>query len=96
MPKNFRSYKLKILSTINYKEKKIIIIGFVIIKFIYTLSYYRVFKCLYENYSFNMLVIRSDYEISLDNAIKKCEFFSKILIQLFHFVQAICEKYQKI
>ena len=88
-----------IIATIDYKEKKTLLIGFILIKFLDSISYYRVFKYLYENYGFNPLVIHTDYEISLAKAIKHCEFFSKDLIHLrcmFHFVQAIRRKCQQI
>ena len=88
-----------IIATIDYKEKKTLLIGFILIKFLDSISYYRVFKYLYENYGFNPLVIHTDYEISLAKAIKHCEFFSKDLIHLrcmFHFVQAIRKKCQQI
>ena len=39
-----------IIATIDYKEKKTLLIGFILIKFLDSISYYRVFKYLYENY----------------------------------------------
>ena len=49
-----------ILATIDYKEKKTVLIVFILIKILESISYYRVFKYLFENYRFNPFVIHID------------------------------------
>ena len=62
-------------------------------------SYYRIFKYLNENYSLFPKYIHTDYEIALDLAIKKSDFFNKDIVPLkcfFHFAKALREKLKKI
>lgn len=63
-------------------NNKTIIIAFVIFKFMDSESYYRIFKYLNENYSFFPKYIHTDYEIALDLAIKKSDFFKKDIVSL--------------
>ena len=76
IPKKFRPNKIMTIATVDKDNNKTIIIAFVVFKFMDSESYYRIFKYLNENYSFFPKYIHTDYEIALDLAIKKSDFFN--------------------
>ena len=99
MPKKFRPNKLMTVATVDKDNNKTLIIAFVVFKYMDSESYYRIFKYLNENYSFSPKYIHTDYELALDLAIKKSDFFNKDIVHLkcfFHFAKSIREKLKKI
>ena len=77
IPKFWRPYKLLTIVTVDKKENKTILIGFVLFKFMKSKSYKRILKILNDNFDFNSKIIHSDYEYALDKAIKEATFFKK-------------------
>jgi len=61
IPKIWRSYKLFTISTIDNKENKTILIGFVLFKFMNNESYRLILKILNENFDFNPKIIHNYY-----------------------------------
>ena len=99
IPKKFRPNKLLTIATVDKINNKTILIAFIIFKYMDIESYYRIFKYLNENYGFSPKYIHTDYEIALEQAIKKSEFFDKNLLHIkcfFHFVKSLREKLKKI
>lgn len=69
VPKKYKPYKILTVATIDYKNNKSILIGFVCNKYMDTISYLNIFKYLNEIYSFNPRIIYSDFEISIAKVI---------------------------
>lgn len=95
IPKSWRPYKLFTIATIDFKENKTILIGFILFKNMDSETYLRILKMLNDNFSFNPKVIHTDYESALDKAIKESSFFKNKPINLkcfFHFVKAVRNK----
>jgi len=51
-----------IIASVDYKEKKTLIVCFILLKFLDNISYFKFFQYLNENYGFNPLLIHTDYE----------------------------------
>ena len=95
----FHLNKIMTIATVDKDNNKTIIIAFLVFKFMDSESYYRIFKYLNENYSFSPKYIHTDYELALDLAIKKSDFFNKDIVHLkcfFHFAKSIREKLKKL
>ena len=78
IPKKMRPYKLLIISGIAKGEIKANSLCFVLIKYIDSISYGRVFNYLFENYNFLQKILQRDYEKALKKAIYMRIFISKI------------------
>ena len=48
IPKCYRPYKLMSIASIDYDNKKTVLIGFVLFKYIDYISYIKIFEYLYE------------------------------------------------
>ena len=99
IPKKFRPNKLLTIATVDKINNKTILIAFIIFKYMDEESYYRIFKYLNKNFCFSPKYIHTDYEIALEQAIKKSEFFDKNLLHIkcfFHFIKSLREKLKKI
>ena len=83
--KIFQPNKLLAIATINYKENKTILIGFVCFKYKDSLSYYNIFYYLNEIYNFNPDIIYSYYERAISYVIRKSSFFNNEIINVKYF-----------
>ena len=99
VPKCYRPYKILTIATLDIKENKTIIVGFVMFKYMDQESYIRIFKLLHDNYNFNPHILHTDFEIALCKAIKSSNFFEKKVLNIkcfFHFIKACREKLKKL
>ena len=99
IPKKFYPYKLLSISSIDYKNNKVILIGFVCFKYQDAKSYLNIFKYLNEVYNLNPHIIHSDFEKSIGIALSESKFFKNTVIHVkcfFHFTYAINNKIKKL
>ena len=88
IPKKMRPYKLLIISGIAKGEIKATSLCFVLIKYIDSVSYGRVFNYLFENYNFLPKILQTNYEKTLKKAINDNIYFKNITYNshcFFHF-----------
>ena len=86
IPPTFKLYKLFVVSSYDFKKKKIFICAYCLIPNELEDTYEFIFKKLKENFGFNPLLIISDFSKSITYALK---LVFQICIQircLFHFV----------
>ena len=98
IPKSFRPYKLLTLASLDNRNKKSIVIGFVLFIFMDSISFLKIFEYLNNNFKFSPLIIHSDYEKGIALALQKAKFFENNVIHVkcfFHFVKSIREKLKK-
>ena len=99
IPKCYRPYKLLTIATIDNKNMKTILVGFVLFIYKDSNSFLKIFEYLNNIYNFNPTILHSDYEKGIEHAIKKAKFFKNDIIHLkcfFHFSKAIREKLKKL
>ena len=99
IPKNFRPYKLLIISGIPYEKKNPVSICFILIKFQDFETYNKIFNFLFENFKFIPQIIHSDFELAIAKAIKENKYFQGKVYHsrcFFHFAQMIKGKMQKL
>ena len=53
IPKKYRPYKLMTIASINYQEKKTVLICFILLKFLDKISYYKILQYLYDKSNYN-------------------------------------------
>ena len=82
------------IAAVDNKNSRTLLICFVFIKYMDSFTYRKVFQYLNENFSFNPIIIHTDYENALSVAIKESKFFKNQIIHvrcLFHFIKSIRE-----
>lgn len=77
IPKKFHPYKLLILASID-KNRPILLI-FILIKYLDSIAYDRIFNYLNNNFEFIPDIIHTDFEKAMQLEIKKINFSRKIL-----------------
>ena len=82
IPKCYRPYKLLTIATIDNKNMKTILVGFVLFIYKDSNSFLKNFGYLNNIYNFNPTILHSDYENSIELEIKKAKFFKKDIIHL--------------
>ena len=98
IPKKYKPYKLATISGINEENNITSPILFVCMKYQYSNGYIKLFETLKELYNFNPVILHTDFEASIENAILNENIFNKkpILIKCnFHFSKAIIAKTKK-
>ena len=98
IPKKYKPYKLVTISGINEENNITSPILFVCMKYQYSNGYIKLFETLKELYNFNPVILHTDFEASIENAILNGNIFNKkpILIKCnFHFSKAIIAKMKK-
>ena len=98
IPKCYRPYKLLTIATLDKDNIKTILVGFILFIYKDSISFLKIFEYLNNIYNFNPTIIHSDYEIGIELALKKAQFFKNDIIHLkcfFHFSKAIREKLKK-
>ena len=98
IPKCFRPYKLITLAALDEKNNRTVLLYFILFIYMDWITYLNIFKYLNELYKLNPSIIHTDYEKSLEIAIKKSDFFSEKIIHIkcfFHFFKSIREHLKK-
>jgi len=65
IPKKYKPFKILTIATIDYKNNKSLLIGFIHYKYMDYITYLNIFKYLNEINSFNPRIIHSDFEFSI-------------------------------
>ena len=87
------------IATVDYFNKRTILIGFVHFKYTDLYSIYNIFKFLNINYNFQPKIIHSDFDKEISSAIKKSEFFNNKIIHIkwwLHFIKALRENLNRL
>jgi hypothetical protein len=70
IPNSLKTYKLMSIYAINKKEDKTIITALILIKFIEAESLKQLFSILRAIYNFSPICLTTDYDVSLQKALK--------------------------
>ena len=70
------------LASIDERNIRTVLLCFILFIYMDWTSYLNIFKYLNELYKFNPSIIHTDYEKSLEIAIKKSDFFSEKIIHI--------------
>ena len=87
------------IATIDNINSKTLLIFFVFMKYMDSITYKKVFQYLNENISFDPYIIHKDYENALSVAIQESKFFNNQIIHvrcLFHLIKSIRDKIKKL
>ena len=77
IPKKLNPYKLLILAAID--KNRLILLIFILIKYLDSIAYKRIFNYLNNNFEFNPNIIHTHFEKAMQEVIKKINFKKKIL-----------------
>jgi hypothetical protein len=96
VPPTLKKYKLFVISSFDFIDKRIYILAICLIPKEKQITYEHIFDKLKNLFLFKPLIITSDFSRSITNAIKKIYPDAIQIKCLFHFLQAVTKKMKKI